>query len=542
MNILLKNWQFVLVGFFVLLSVFSILYYGVNLGIDFKGGTLYQVELQRSVEYEEMARIINTIEQRIDPTGLKGNELSPIGNRFIIIKTAETDPVELERIESRIRQQGKFEATLDGETVFTGDEIKKVLRGSFSFGVQRLSPDVYKWSLPFMLNETATKRFTQKTFHKCEVLGAGQGGKLNYECEKTTFFLDKPDALVVMSADKYNSDKKLMLEGNRLNNIPQGSSIEELIEDSQLTVIIFDPNTGFDENKAKSVLAKTKLAIVSEDVNDSTIENLSAMGFLVEKKIGKEGLPWLWTVSGAKQVIRLTEGITNEDVADISFAKEFSTLEITGSRESYREAKQELEELAILLESGSLPTPVSAISKETISPALGQSFLNNIFLMGILAVIIVAVVIFVRFRTMPLAVPVFATVLAETIILLGILSLPIIRQPFDLAALAGLVAALGSGVNAEIVIVDELVSRTKRKTMSLFQRVKAGLFIITTSAITVIGVMGPIVLFSRSMPGLSSLYGFAIVAILGAIIGVVITRPAFTKIVEAVVAKKEAKE
>ncbi len=542
MNILIKNWQFVLVGIFVLLSIFSILSYGINLGIDFKGGTLYQVELQRSVTTEEMMRIINTIDQRIDPAGLRGNELSPIGSEFIVIKTAETDPVELERIESRIRQQGKFEATLDGEVVFTGDEIRKVLRGDLSFGIYRLSANAYEWSMPFVLNEAATKRFTQKTFHKCEVAGAGTGGQINYECEKTTFFLDKPDALIVMSVDKYNSDEKLMLAGNRFNNIPQDSSIEELIEDSQLTVLTVDQNAGLDENKAKSVLAKTKLAIVSEDVSDSIIKDLNAMGFFVEKKIGKEELPWIWSISGAKQIIRLTEGITNEDVADISQAKEFPTLRITGSREDYKEAKQELEELAILLESGSLPTPVSAISKETISPALGQSFLNNIFLMGILAVIIVAIVIFVRFRTISLAVPVFATVLAETLILLGVLSLPFIRQPFDLAALAGLVAALGSGVNAEIVIVDELISRTKRETMSLLQRVKAGLFIITTSAITIIGVMGPIVLFSRSMPGLSSLYGFAIVAILGAIIGVIITRPAFTKVVEKVVAKKEAKE
>jgi preprotein translocase subunit SecD len=162
--------------------------------------------------------------------------------------------------------------------------------------------------------------------------------------------------------------------------------------------------------------------------------------------------------------------------------------------------------------------------------------------MGFLALIIIAGVIFLRYRSLSLTLPIFATILAETIILVGILSLPIFKQPFDLAAFAGLIAALGSGVNSEIVIVDELMNKTKRETLSLLQRVKEGLFIITTSAITMIGVMGPIVLLSKTMPGLSGLYGFAMVAILGAIIGVVITRPAFTKIVETIVEKKEEKE
>lgn len=542
MNPLIKHWQFLLVGFFVMLAIASLAIYGVNFGIDFKGGTLYQVELQKPLNAEEMLRIVNTIEQRIDPSGLRGDELSAVGNKFIMVKTSVTDSAELEKIESRIRQQGKFESNLNGEVVFTGDEIRKVQRGDTSFGVFRASNTVFEWSLPFILNEKAAKSFKEKTFHQCNVTSFSTSGTPQYECAKTVFFLDKPAALLVETEEQYSEDTSLFITGNQFENIPQDTKIDDFIRDTILPVAVIDNNNSLDMNIINSALAKTKLAIVSPDTSQKIINDLNALGFSVLVEGKKENIPWIWTASNAKQIISLTEGITNEDVADITLAKEFTNLRISGQRATITQARADLEELAILLESGSLPTPVASISKETISPSLGKSFLNNIILMGILALIIVAAVIIIRYRDVKLAIPVFATVISETLILVGLLSLPFIKQPFDLAALAGLIAALGSGVNAEVVIVDELVSKTKRETLSLLQRIKSGLFIITTSAVTIIGVMGPIVFFSRSMPGLSSLYGFALVAILGAIIGVLITRPAFTKVVEMVVHKKETKE
>jgi len=537
---ILKNWQYALVIAFVLLSLFSICFYGIKYGIDFKGGTLYQVELQEKISDEEMARLVNVIQARIDPNGF-GTPPSPVGGKFILIQTEETNPVALEKIESRIRQQGKFEATLNGEIVFTGDELRKVLRGDNSFGVFKAGT-AYEWSLPFVLNETAAKRFKEKTFHQCSTAGVSSTGIVQYECEKTSFFLDRPNALIIISSEQYDEDEQLLLEGNRFNNIPADTKIEDLIQDSMLSVLTIDSNSLIDKSSLAVEFSKSKKVIVSPGIDSEIINDLNSIGFEISFVNTSENTPWIWSATGAKQIISLTEGITNENVDDISQAEEFSTLRISGQREVLTEARADLEELAILLESGSLPTPVKNISRETISASLGKSFLDNIFFMGVLALIIIAGVIFIRYRSLPLTAPIFATILAETLILIGILSLPIFRQPFDLAAFAGLIAALGSGVNAEIVIVDELMNKTKRDTLSLLQRVKEGLFIITTSAITMIGVMGPIVLLSKSMPGLSGLYGFAVVAILGAIIGVLITRPAFTKIVEMIVHKKEENE
>ncbi|MDD2531677.1 MAG: preprotein translocase subunit SecD, partial [Candidatus ainarchaeum sp.] len=99
-----------------------------------------------------------------------------------------------------------------------------------------------------------------------------------------------------------------------------------------------------------------------------------------------------------------------------------------------------------------------------------------------------------------------------------------------------------TGVDSEIVITDEIIGKSKQAHESLIKRAKTALFIIATSAFTMMGVMGPIVMFSRSMPGLEKLYGFALVAIIGGLIGIFVTRPGFTKIVEIIVQKKEEKE
>ncbi|MFA5931043.1 MAG: hypothetical protein WC821_01895 [archaeon] len=535
-NSLIKHWQFTFLAVIIILAIGLIAFNGIKLGMDFKGGTLYQVELQKSVSAEEISRIANIISQRIDPSGLKDATVYPVGTQFIVVQLSETNPVELEKVESRIRQQGKFEATLNGEVVFTGDELKKVLRGDTSFGVFRAGT-AYEWSLPFILNEAAVKRFKEKTFHQCTAVGFSTNGTPNYDCEKTIFFLDRPNALIVTTTEEYDRDNQLLLEGNKFQNIPQDTSIDELISDSMLTVLTIDTNAALDNNKVQTALLSTKNAVVSPGVSETIVNDLNALGFTVLRVNGRESIPWIWTATGARQIISLTEGITNEDVATLAQAKEFSTLRISGQREDVKEARADLEELAILLESGSLPTPVKSISRETISPSLGESFLSTVFLMGILAAITVAGVIVFRYRVLKLVIPIFLTGMAEILIMLGFLAFT--QRPIDLAAFAGIIVAIGTGVDSEIVITDEILGKSKEAHESMLQRAKAAIFIIATSAFTMIGVMLPIILFSRNLPGLDKLYGFAVVAIVGALVGIFITRPAFTKIVQMIVNGKE---
>jgi preprotein translocase subunit SecD len=459
------------------------------------------------------------------------------------VQLSETNPVELEKIESRIRQQGRFEATLNGETIFTGDEIKSVLRGSASYGIYSAGGKAVGWRMPFVLSETAARRFMEKTFHQCDVSSIGTNGKPVYECAKTYFFLDKPNALLVISEEQYDVDSESLNVGNTLADISQGTDIKTLVENAQLPLIIYsnpsDSNfgsgtsIGLDENILSAALLKTSDAIVSPDIGENVIIALKAKGFNVTKGEIKKGVPWLWSVTKAKQVISLTENVTNEDVSDISKAEMFTTLVITGTRSSAEVAKTDLEELTILLESGSLPTPVKSISRETISPSLGESFLFYVILMGICAIITVATVIFVRYRMPKLALPIMLTGLSEVVMTMGFLSF--FRIPLDLAAFAGLIAVIGTGVDSEVVITDEILRGEKEEVHeSLIARAKNALYIIVASAATIIAALFPIFIFSF---GLGKLVGFAITTIVGVLIGIFITRPCFSKIIQHIINK-----
>lgn len=538
MNSLLKRWEIILLIAGVSAAlIILLLNSGLTLGIDFKGGTLYQIELQNQVSSDEISRIANIISQRIDPTGLKDVRVSPVGGKYILVQLSETNPVELEKIEARIRQQGRFEATLNGETIFTGDEIKSVLRGTSNYGVFGAGTGAVTWRMPFVLSESAASRFTEKAFHQCDVVSIGTDGSPVYDCAKTFFFLDKPNALIVITEEEYETDSETLDAGNSFADIPPGTGIDSLIENSQLPFILLEdsnpPSPPLDENIIASALLKTKDAIVSPGVSNETILALEAKGFTVAREAAEKDIPWIWSATNARQVISLTEEVTNEDVSDPSKAEVFTTLIIRGTRSSAEVARTDLEELTILLESGSLPTPVKSISRETISPSLGESFLTYVIIMGLLAIMTVATVILVRYKMPKLAIPIIIIGFSETVMTLGFLSF--FRIPLDLAAFAGIIAAVGTGVDSEIVITDEILRGEKSEIHeSLLARAKNALYIIVASAATITAALFPIFIFSF---GLGKLVGFAITTIVGVLIGIFITRPGFSKIIQHIINK-----
>ena len=118
------------------------------------------------------------------------------------------------------------------------------------------------------------------------------------------------------------------------------------------------------------------------------------------------------------------------------------------------------------------------------------------------------------------------TSFCEVIIILGFAS--IIGWSLDLAAIAGIIAAIGTGVDSQIVIVDE-IKRGEARQLNWKQRIKNAFFIIFAAYTTVVAAMIP--LFNA---GAGLVRGFAITTIIGVSIGVFVTRPAFAAIIEEV--------
>ena len=116
-------------------------------------------------------------------------------------------------------------------------------------------------------------------------------------------------------------------------------------------------------------------------------------------------------------------------------------------------------------------------------------------------------------------------------IILGFAAL--IRWNLDLAAIAGIIAAVGTGVDDQIVITDEVMYGRKNQEHWL-KRMKNAFFIIFAAYFTMLVAMLPLYFL-----GAGVLRGFALTTIVGVTIGVFITRPAYGKMIEILMEKDE---
>ena len=166
---------------------------------------------------------------------------------------------------------------------------------------------------------------------------------------------------------------------------------------------------------------------------------------------------------------------------------------------------------------------------DSISPLLGDEFIDNALLVGALAILAVAIVIFVRYRQLKISLTMMGIMVSEVIMLLGVAAL--IGWNLDLAAIAGIIIAVGTGVDDQIVITDETLSGQKRgRLYDWKRRLKQAFFIIMAAYFTTVVAMVPLI-----FAGAGLLKGFAITTIIGVSIGVFITRPTYAAIIRILV-------
>ncbi len=190
----------------------------------------------------------------------------------------------------------------------------------------------------------------------------------------------------------------------------------------------------------------------------------------------------------------------------------------------------EAQTLEIHLGAGALPVNVEVANYGQVSAPLGEYFKYMSFLAGALAILTVGLVIYFRYREPSIVLPMVGTNFAEIIILLGIARFV---QQLDLASIAGLIAVVGTGIDQLVIITDEVLHEGKVPSPALYlKRLGRALSIILISAGTVVFAMLPLALMD-----LSTLKGFAFITILGVLVGVGITRPAYGKIIMAVLSR-----
>ncbi|WP_440988869.1 preprotein translocase subunit SecD [Haloarchaeobius baliensis] len=191
--------------------------------------------------------------------------------------------------------------------------------------------------------------------------------------------------------------------------------------------------------------------------------------------------------------------------------------------------RSEAQTIAIGLRAGSLRAPLDTEGRQvyTLEPALADRFKTNSLITGIIAVLAVSGVVYLRYGEPRVAVPMVLTALAEVVLLLAFVAA--VRLPLDLSHIAGFIAVIGTGVDDLIIIADEVMAEGDVSSARVFQsRFRKAFWVIGAAAATTIIAMSPLAVLS-----LGDLRGFAIVTILGVLIGVLVTRPAYGDILRA---------
>lgn len=500
---LLFNWRVLLLTIFIIGSIASLLTYGLTFGLDISGGTAITVKLEHPVEQNIMEQIKVSLEKRLNQLGVKDIKVEPWGDQYIIVKVAGVTEEEARSVEETIERQGVFYAEFEGVIFATGEDIVQV------FPIQ-IEPrgTYYEWSVPFRISKQAAEKFAQLAKDKA-----------GYPVD---MFLDPPvNSLFVVSQEGYN----LMITDFK-GEAPDAMPLTERIKKAFNIDTIAYTNQSIDEI---ANLAKDKKLVVLVSVDKNLRDQLEAKGVKVRYFEPQQGEDLKSLITRALGLYGpyslgsgLAQGIPQTDVR------------ITGTAPNQYIAHQEAQVIAVVLSSGSLPVKVYVEGSQYISPELGENFKGQVLIAGIAALIVVGLVIWLHYRKLKIAIPVTFTSLSEVIIILGIAAL--IKWNLDLPSIAGIIAAIGTGVDQQIVITDELLGRRRErivKRSGILKRMGRAFFVILASATTTVVAMS--FLFKFFVGGLR---GFAFTTILGVLIGISITRPAYAEIAKLLIGEE----
>ncbi|MSR86280.1 hypothetical protein EXS74_02700 [Candidatus Woesearchaeota archaeon] len=400
-------------------------------GLDFTGGTrvLLQPVSNDTVTDDEISTLIDVLSNRLNVYGLSDIKIRSAsdweGNKYVLVELAG---VTQEEVKNLISQQGKFEAKIGDQVVFSGGEedIPYVCRndGSCS-GVRSCDPSADGYSCSFDFSITLSQAAAER------------------------------QAAITSGLDTISQSGKSYLNQSL-----------DLYLDGELVDSLF----------------------ISSDLKGQATTSISISG----------------------------PGVGGTQDAAIESATE------------------NMNTLQTILITGSLPFDLEIAKLDSISPVLGESFLRNVLFVALFSILAVGAVILIRYRRLKFVLPVMFTLICELFLILGFAAL--VGWNLDLAAIAGILAAIGTGVDDQIVIIDEAVHGRKEDINSK-ERLKRAFFIIFAAYAATVAAMIPL-----WNAGAGLLRGFALTTIAGVTIGVFLTRPAFASVIQHLEEDEEKKK
>jgi preprotein translocase subunit SecD len=489
-------------------------YYGLHFGIEFIGGTQIPVTLAHSVNVTAMSTLITALQQRLSTFGLEEVTIEGIGNSqlYITIPTAST--AQVNQTINIISAQGRFDGIVQGREALNGTGI---LKGS----IGAVPPIQYngsvQWQVDFFITQAAEKPFAHAVF--------GAANKPLY------MFLDRPEQAAILINESW------LTQGTHLSQSAALKNMQDALAFGNQTIPVV-PVTGASSSvtTAENYFSSNKnykLIFASDNINQSLVSYLRSINDTVRFEnlanmtpnyinitFNRTGID-SWTLVGLISSPILAASITNGNVSSSYQVSGVAPVTLPVSeRLSY--ATNESKTIASVLSGGALPVAVIPGSPTTIPPTLGSKFLYVSAIAGLAAVLAVSIFITMRYRRLFLVAPILLTTIMELFIIVSIIGLV---GTIDLAAVAGMIAVIGTGVDAQIIITDEIIAR--KVNLSANSLLNKSFYIVWTDAALLVIAMIPLFLSTS----LVDVIGFSEATIFGALLSVFITRPAYGAIV-----------
>ena len=118
---------------------------------------------------------------------------------------------------------------------------------------------------------------------------------------------------------------------------------------------------------------------------------------------------------------------------------------------------QEATDLALLLRSGALPTPLNIVEERTVGPDLGEDSIKS----GITSLVIgfILVIFFMIYKYKIFGLIANATLIANLVMLIGVLT--ILEATLTLPGIAGIILTVGMAVDANVLIFERIKEELK---------------------------------------------------------------------------------
>ena len=485
-------------------SVKTIEFESLNFGIDIQGGTRVVLSPVEPITKEMMDDTIKTIENRINFFGLSEVKIVPLGNDLIQIEMSGATG---DDVRDFIAKQGVFEGKLTQVIRFTND------RGVLNVGANSFDAE---------LNED-------------EIIIGGKSYEVN-----DTFTLDG-ETVNLISIEENNALLYF--------DVFTGEDIVNVLSDSSSSQVI-PVGGGYQFSFSVQITTESAQKFAKLTSGQNPIRTSGTDGYI------------------ESELVLLLDGrvITELSIATSIAGQAVTTATISGGEDTFESASEEKLRLESTLRSGSLPVKLEVVKVDTITESSGKELVSSTIFVALASVIAVSLIVSYRYRDYQIVIPMviislseilivvgmaanqlFAGVIIAIAVLIGILKKEITgilgwitvivmvvvagtvvigQWTIDIPVMAGLIAILGAGTGQMIIMTDQLF---KEKGRPVKDRHKEAMQMIWSSAATIVFAMIPLIL-----GGIGTLKGFAIATIIGILVGILITRPAYIAIIEKI--------